>query len=178
MTMKLNDLGEWLKNNGGNGVALVGSLLTGNIPAAIAAGAALVSSATGTDDISKSLEAFKTDPQTLIKLKELAAKEEDSIRAHLQKMKELELTDLQKEQEQTQLTIRNADNAEDIFIRRTRPLQSWLSLIAVFSYIFLCYFNQSQINETIVGWLFALPLAYFGLRQVGKGIDVIYPNKK
>lgn len=175
--MELKDLGNWLKTNGGSGVALVGSLLTGNIPGAIAAGASLVASATGTDDVAKSLEALKTDPATLLKLKELAAQEEQNIRQHLAKMKELELNDVQQEHKQTQETIRSGDNAEDIVVRRTRPFQSWVCLISALIYIFLGYYSNPIINETVVGWLFALPLAYFGLRQVDKGMGVIYSKK-
>ena len=39
--MNWSDVGSWLKDNAGTGAALVGSLLTGNVPGAVAAGVAL-----------------------------------------------------------------------------------------------------------------------------------------
>lgn len=55
--MEWRDVGDWLKNNAGPGAALVGSLLTGNIPGAIAAGVSLVGGATGEANPDKSLAA-------------------------------------------------------------------------------------------------------------------------
>ena len=52
---KWSAVGGWLKDNAGTGAVLVGSILTGNVPAAVAAGAALVSSATGESDPAKVL---------------------------------------------------------------------------------------------------------------------------
>lgn len=46
--MKWQDVGDWIKRNAGPGAALVGSLVTGNIPGAVAAGVSIVSGATGT----------------------------------------------------------------------------------------------------------------------------------
>lgn len=45
--MDWNGVGTWLKGNAGTGAALVGSLLTGNVPAAVVAGVALVSTVLG-----------------------------------------------------------------------------------------------------------------------------------
>ena len=39
--MSWSKVGEWLKGNTGTGASLVGSLVTGNVPAAIAAGVSL-----------------------------------------------------------------------------------------------------------------------------------------
>ena len=97
----------------GTGAALVGSLLTGNIPGAVAAGVAMVSSATGTDNPTEALEAFKSDPQTVVRLKELAVQEQDSIRKHLEEMTRLQLEDAQRAHTETQNTIRAGDVAED-----------------------------------------------------------------
>lgn len=76
--MNWTDVGSWLKNNAGTGAALVGSLLTGNVPGAVAAGVALVGSATGTNDPAKALAALQGDPATVLKLRELAVQEEAS----------------------------------------------------------------------------------------------------
>ncbi len=91
--MGWDKVGSWLKENSGTGVALVGSLLTGNVPGAIASGVALVSSATGTDDPVEALAQLQGNPETMLKLKELAIQNEADIRNHLKAMYELELSD-------------------------------------------------------------------------------------
>lgn len=131
--MNWSDVGNWLKNNAGTGAALVGSLLTGNVPGAVAAGVALVGSATGTNDPAKALAALQGDPATVLKLRELAVQEEASIREHIRTMEEMRLKDEQAEHEQQQLTIRTGDTAEDEYVRRTRPMmarQSWYATMA------------------------------------------------
>jgi hypothetical protein len=122
------DVGQWLKSNAGTGVALVGSLLTGNVPGAVAAGVALIGSATGSADPAVALSQLQNDPATVIKLRELALQEEASIREHVRAVTEMQLKDAQAEHEQQQLTIRGGDVAEDEYVRHTRPLmarQSW-----------------------------------------------------
>lgn len=162
-----SDVGAWLRANAGTGAALVGSLLTGKVPGAVAAGVSLVSSATGTDDPAQALAALQKDPQVIVKLRELANQEQDSIRKHIAEMKRMELEDEQREHETTQQTIRNADRAEDPFVRRTRPGQSWVSLFAALAYVF----TSEAPDLYVLAALLTLPWAYAGLRQVGKGID-------
>jgi hypothetical protein len=165
--MDWKDVGSWLSNNAGTGAALVGSLLTGNVPGAVAAGVALVSGATGEALPEKALTAFQTDPSTVLKLKEMALADEASIREHIRAMTEMQLKDLQAEQEETGKTVRSGDNAEDRLVRWTRPLQAWLGLVASIAYVF----TRPVPDVTILGILLALPWAYSGLRQIGKGID-------
>lgn len=169
--MDWSKVGDWIKGNAGTGASLVGSLLTGNIPGAVAAGIALVSGATGTTDPAAALQALQTDPATLIKLKELAFQNEASIREHIRAMAEMQLLDAQAEQAETQKTIRSGDNAEDVVVRRTRPLQSWLSLIGALAYVAVCVYKNETPDMTVLGLLLTLPWAYAGLRQIGKGID-------
>lgn len=171
--MNWQDVGNWIKNNAGSGAALVGSLLTGNVPGAIAAGVSMVSSATGTTDPDQALAAMQKDPQTLVKLKELANQNEADIRAHIARMTELELQDKQAAQRETQQTIRAGDAAEDPFVRRTRPAQSWISLIAALVYILAMSMTDRHIDEAVLIALFTLPWTYAGLREVGKGITTI-----
>lgn len=165
--MNWGDVGNWIKENAGTGAALVGSLLTGNIPGAVAAGVSLVSSATGTDDPEKAMAELKANPETLVALRKLAHEEQDSIRRHLQEMTRLKLEDEQKAHETTQETIRAGDRAEDRFIRWSRPGQSWASLLSCFAYISVSH----SPNVEIVIALLTLPWAYAGLRQIGKGVD-------
>jgi len=171
--MNWSSVGDWLKGNAGTGAALVGSLLVGNVPGAVAAGVALVSSATGHGDPAKALQALQTDPVAMIRLRELAIQDEASIREHVRVMEEARLKDLQAEHEQTQLTIRGGDAAEDPFVRRTRPAQSWLSLCAGLAYVFI---NDMPSIE-VATILFALPWAYAGLRQIGKGVESMTARK-
>ena len=96
--MNWKDVGDWLQNNAGTGAALVGSLLTGNIPAAVGLGVKLVAGATGTANPDAALQAFQNDPATVVKLKELAIQSDSDIRDHIEKMAELEMQDNQKEQ--------------------------------------------------------------------------------
>lgn len=165
--MDWSSIGSWIKDNAGPGAALVGSLLTGNVPGAVAAGVSLVSSATGTDDPAKALQQLQGNPETLVKLKELAYQNEQTIRKHIEEMNRLELEDAQKRHHETQQTIRAGDQAEDAFVRRTRPGQSWVSLFAALAYVFV----NDQPDVYILGALLTLPWAYAGLRQVGKGVD-------
>lgn len=171
MAMTWSGVGDWLKGNAGTGAALVGSLLTGNIPGAVAAGVALVTGATGEGDPDKVLERLQTDPATVIRLRELAVQEEASIREHIRAMTEMQLKDGQAEHETTQKTIQSGDNAEDVVVRRTRPLQSWLSLVAAIAYVAYCTSANKVVEEMVLGLLLTLPWAYAGLRQVGKGFD-------
>jgi len=163
--MTWTDVGGWLKAHAPAGASLVGSLLTGNIPGAIAAGVALVSSATGTDDPQQALASLQKDPATVAKLQELANEERDSIRKHLEEMTRIQLQDEQSEQAETQKTVRAGDVAEDPFVRRTRPAQSWLSLIAGIAFVF-AYAPHPDTQVLMI--LFGFPAAYLGLRGVDK----------
>ena len=165
--MNWSNVGDWLKGNAGTGAALVGSLLTGNVPGAVAAGVALVSSATGTNDAASALQALQTDPATVIRLRELALQNDVSIRSHIEAMEKMRLEDSAREHEETGKTIRSGDNAEDKFVRWTRPGQSWLSLVTAIVY----GVTSPDPSLELVALFLALPWAYAGLRQVGKGID-------
>lgn len=172
--MNWSDVGTWLKDNAGQGTALVGSLLTGNVPAAVAAGVALVTSATGAATPDAAMYSLQSDPATVVRLKELYYQNEASIREHVRALTEADLLDKQAEHRETQETIRNADNAEDPFVRRTRPAQSWVSLVASIAYVF----TNTEPDVYILGLLLALPWSYAGLRQIGKGIEVVRARKK
>lgn len=125
---KWAQVGDWLKNNAGTGAALVGSLLTGNVPGAIAAGVSLVTGATGEAEPDKVLATLQAEPGTVVKLREMALANEASIREHIRQMAEIEAKDEQDAHREQQQTIRSGDNAEDEYVRRTRPRmarQSW-----------------------------------------------------
>lgn len=160
--MTWNDVGDWLQKNAGTGAALVGSLLVGNVPGAVAAGVSLVAGATGHATPDAALAAFQGDPATVVKLRELADANEADIRAHIAKMTELDLADQQAEQHETQETVRNGDKADDRFVRWTRPGQSWVSLVGAGAYVF----TTAKPDIVILTALLTLPFAYAGLRTL------------
>jgi hypothetical protein len=170
---KWAEVGAWLKDNAGTGAALVGSLLTGNIPGAVAAGVSLVTGATGEATPEKALAALQSDPGVLLKLKELAVQEQASIREHIRAVEEQRLKDAQAEHKETQETVRAGDRAEDRFVRWTRPGQSWVSLGAALAYVF----TREAPSMELLLLLLALPWAYAGLRQIGKGVDTLAAKK-
>lgn len=168
------DVGQWLKSNAGTGAALVGSLLTGNVPGAVAAGVALIGSATGSADPAVALGQLQTDPATVIKLRELALQEEASIREHVRAMTEAQLKDAQAEHEQQQLTIRGGDVAEDEYVRHTRPLMARQSWYVTAGYVVLFegakaagLFTTGAVMELAMV-LIAPAAAYLGFRTADK----------
>lgn len=167
--MSWGKVGEWVKQNAGTGAKLVGGLLTGNVPQAVAAGVSLVTGATGEADPDAVLHALQNDPAAAVKLRELYYQNEASVRGHIEAMERLRLEDEQAAHETTQKTVRQGDVAEDAFVRRTRPAQSWLSLIAAFVYVFAV----APVDIVVLTALLTLPWAYAGLRQVGKGVDSV-----
>ena len=163
--MTWDKVGNWLKDNAGTGAALVGSLLTGNAPGAIAAGVSLVSSATGSTDPSKALQALQHDPATIVKLQELANQNEASIRQHIADMARIEL----EQHQATQGTIRSGDNSTDEYTRRTRPLMARVSLWVTLLYgvaleVLSVYGHGDGASWEVIGLLSAPAWAYMGLR--------------
>jgi hypothetical protein len=164
--MEWSQVGEWVKNNAGRGASLVGALMTGGTSAGIAAAISMIASATSQASPDAALQELQTNPESVIRLRELYFQNEANLRSHVLAMEELRLVDEQKSHEQTQLTIRNGDDAEDVVVKRTRPLQSSVSLLAAIAYVFI---NTNPSIE-VLGLLLALPWAYAGLREVGKGL--------
>ncbi|EOX4942102.1 hypothetical protein ACFLJY_000739 [Vibrio alginolyticus] len=112
-------------------------------------------------------EMQKLPPESLVEL--------ESIKAEMQKevtrRQEISLQDKQKEHEQTQLTIRNGDNATDERVRRTRPdiarSSFWMMCLYVFAFEALSakgFGDGADIYVALTIGAFAY--AYFGLRTV------------
>lgn len=167
------DVGDWLKTNAADGASLVGSLLTGNIPAAVATGVSMIAGATGYAEPDKALTNLQGNPQALLRLKELAYQNEASIRSHILEIKKIELVDEQAAHKETQETIRAGDKAEDRLIRWTRPGMCWTGLFFALAYVM----NIDNASDTIFFGLMTLPYSYMGLRQIGKGIDAFTSKK-
>lgn len=171
--MKWSKVGRWLKKNAGSGTALIGSLLTGNVPGAIAAGASLVSGATGKTDPDEVLAQLQGNPETMLKLKELYYKNEDSVRQHLETMTRLELEDQQHEHSETQQTIRAGDTALDERIRLVRPTMAKQSWVATIAYCIGCFgvhaINGEDLFSIGIASILSSPAwAYLGLRSGDK----------
>lgn len=171
-------VGNWLKENAGAGASLVGSLLTGNVPGAVAAGVALVSGATGTADPDKVLESFQRDPQTVIRLRELAMQEDASIRKHLRAIAELELKEYQEQQE----TIRAGDSAADEYVRHTRPKMARQSWYGTLGYVVVTELAEiagygTGASVEIALLLLAPAGAYLGFRSADKWFSGRFSKK-
>lgn len=167
------DVGEWLKRNGGPLLGLAGAVATGNIPAGVAAVASMVTEATGQADPAKALATLKADPETLVKLEEIAKRDEADIRSHHRELLRLNLEDDQKAHKEQQDTIRAGDVAEDEYVRHTRPLmarQSWYGMaayIAVMEVARAFGYGTGASGEMalVIG---APGLAYMGFRTLDK----------
>lgn len=179
---KWRKVGNWLKDNATEGAALVGSLLTGNVAGAVAAGAAMVSSATGSNDPSEVLAKLQNDPSTVIRLKELANEENQRVRDHIEEMERLELEDRQLEHSETQKTIRAGDTSTDEKIRMVRPTMAKQSWVSTIGYCIGCFGVQAITGESIFEAFIAATLsapawAYLGLRTIDKSVSSLKGGK-
>ncbi|MEK2035279.1 hypothetical protein WOC03_22505 [Vibrio parahaemolyticus] len=112
-------------------------------------------------------EMQKLPPESLVEL--------ESIKAEMQKevtrRQELSLQDKQKEHEQTQLTIRNGDNAKDEYVRHTRPKMARQSFFMMVLYIVAMEFMKAKGlgdgADVYLALTIAAPaFAYLGLRTI------------
>lgn len=112
-------------------------------------------------------EMQKLPPESLVELERVKAE----MQKEVTRRQELSLQDKQKEHEQTQLTIRNGDNATDERVRRTRPdiarSSFWMMCLYVFAFEALSakgFGDGADIYVALTIGAFAY--AYFGLRTV------------
>jgi len=167
MSKKWDKVGAFLKENATSGAALVGSILTGNLPGAVAAGVSIVAQATGTDNPDDVLAQLQGNPQAVVRVRELALERDKEINRHIEAMALAEMEDEQAQHRESQATIRAGDVAEDKFVRWTRPGQSWLSLFAAISYAGFA----DSVDVLVLSALLTLPFTYAGLRQFSKWKD-------
>lgn len=169
-----SSVGNWIKDNAGKELALVGSLVTGNVPGAVAAGVSMIQTATGSPDAAGALAALQNDPQSLVKLKQIAADNEENIRKHLEAMQSMKLQDEQAAQHEQQETIRGGDQSTDEYVRRTRPQmarQSWAATVAYLLLFSVGHALQATIplpSVAVAGVLIGPAAAYMGFRAVDK----------
>jgi len=171
--MSWEGVGSWLKNNTGGLLGLAGAVVTGNLPAGVAAVASMVTEATGETDPAKALAKLQASPETLVKLEEIAKANEQDLRKHHRYMLHLELEDRQKQHSEQQQTIRAGDTANDETVRLTRPTmakQSWAATIAYCIGSFGVHAIQGTaiFDLAIAGILSAPAWAYMGFRTGDK----------
>ena len=161
--MNWSDVGGWIKDNTGNGAALIGTLLTGGVGPAVAMGVSMISSVTGTNDPDKALQSLQNNPEMMVELERIRAQRATEIDKHIEVMALAQFEDDQKSHEQTQLTVRNGDSAEG-GIKWVRPAHASVSLICAMVYVFMV----KTPDFTILSAMLALPFSYAGLREFGK----------
>lgn len=167
--MSWSDVGGWLKDNAGNGAALIGSLLTGNVMGAVAAGASMVSGVTGSTDPSEALKRLQADPALIVELEKVKNEREAEVNRHLETITLAELEDVQKEHDTTaRVIIEGQKNAEGGFEKNSRPAMAWVSLLATIVYAFYALENALTIDVLMVSILSGGYIAWMGLRTIDK----------
>ncbi len=163
--MNWQKVGDFIKDNAGNGAALIGTLLTGGTGPAIAAAISMVSNATGTNDPEKALQALNDNPDLMVKLEEIRLKRATEIDSHIATMELAKLEDKQKEHETTaKLIIEGQKNAEGWFEKNSRPAMAWASLLATITYAFYA----KTPDPFVLSLLSSGYLAWMGLRTKDK----------
>lgn len=109
----------------------------------------------------------KLDPAQLVELQQIQVK----LDQEQTRRQQLQLADRQANQEQTQQTIRNGDNADDAEIRHTRPRLARKSFWAMVLYIVamsgLKAFGYGDGPDiTMAGTIGSFAMAYMGLRTL------------
>lgn len=167
--MSWSDVGDWIKENANNGAALVGSLLTGNVPGAIAAGVSMVSGVTGTTEPEKALERLKADPKLAIELERVKNERAEEVNRHIESIAIAELEDKQKEHETTaKVIVEGQKAAETGFEKKSRPAMAWVSLLATILYAFVGLFKGSPVDLLTITVLSGGYYAWMGLRSLDK----------
>lgn len=153
----------------GDSAPVIGTLLGG--PAGGATGSLVASWLGEEDDPAKVLERLQTNPKALVEIKRMESEERQQLRQLEYKAAELKTLDNQHQHEQQQETIRSGDNAEDEYVRRTRPKMARMSFYSGVIYLFLfellaAFDKGDGANEILLGTLFSPALAYMGFRTV------------
>ncbi|ELB2040596.1 hypothetical protein QNZ60_000551 [Vibrio parahaemolyticus] len=106
-------------------------------------------------------------PESLVELERIKVEMEKEVTRRQQ----LSLEDKQQEHEQTQLTIRNGDNAKDEYVRHTRPQMARQSFFMMVLYIVAMEIMKANDFGTGADVYLALTIAtpafaYLGLRTI------------
>lgn len=114
-------------------------------------------------------ELAKLPPDSIVELERIKVEMERVYNERLQ----LQLGDRQAEHSETQTTIRHSDNAQDVFVRRARPLIAVSSAFAGFLYVIVMAALQALGKGTgpdmaTVAVLLGLAGTFMGLRHAEK----------
>lgn len=160
---------EKVKDAIGGAAPVIGSLLGG--PAGGAVGG-LVASWLGVEaDADAVMRKLQADPESLAKLQQMEIEERMQLRQLQFEQAKLQLTDKQHQHEQQQETIRSGDNAEDEYVRRTRPKIARHSFVAGAAYVLLfeliaAFTSADGADMALAGAIFSPALAYMGFRTL------------
>lgn len=162
--MSWSKVGDWIKDNAGSGAALVGSLLTGNVPGAIAAGVSMVSGVTGTTDPDKALAALQGSPDLMIELELVRNARDAEINRHIETMALAELADKKSEHETTANVIVEGQKVATHWIEKSvRPM------MAIASMVFSGFYAMSDKPDMAILLIIIGPcFAWMGLRTIDK----------
>jgi hypothetical protein len=162
--MNWSDVGDWIKDNAGSGAALVGSLLTGNVPGAIAAGVSMVSGVTGTNDPQKALAMLQASPELMLNLERVRNERDTEINRHIEAIALAELKDKQAEHETTAKVVVEGQKAADHWIEKSvRPVMALASM--VFSGF---YVQGGSADAALLAIVIGPCFAWMGLRTIDK----------
>lgn len=167
--MSWSKVGGWLKDNAGNGAALVGALLTGGASSAIAMGISMVSGVTGTNDPQKALAALQADPKLIVELERVKNERQHEVNRHIESMALAELEDKQKEHDTTaRVIVEGQKVADGWFEKNSRPAMAWASIIFTFWYLGYSLVNDAMVSEFGLIAASGGYFAWMGLRSLDK----------
>jgi hypothetical protein len=162
--MSWSKVGDWIKDNAGSGATLVGSLLTGNLPGAIAAGVSMVSGVTGTNDPDKALAALQGSPDLMLELERVRNARDAEINRHIETMALAELEDKKAEHETTAKVIVEGQKVATHWLEKSiRPA------MALASMVFSGFYVQSpEASPALLAIVIGPCFAWMGLRTIDK----------
>lgn len=158
-----------IKDIVGSAAPLVGSLLGGPLGGSVGT---LIADKLGVkDDASEILNKLKTDPESLVKIKQMESDERQQLRQLKFEEAKLKSEERKHEHQTTQETIQTGDTAEDKYVRRTRPKMARLSFY--FGTLYALVMEAATLwdigdgaNPVLLGTLYGPAFTYLGMRTV------------
>lgn len=154
----------------------IASLATGGVPALITTAASAISDVLGAK-VEPTLDAIDSavrgaTPEQMAALRKIDADLKTRLRELDVEQRRAELADDQSQQHEQQETLRNGDNAQDEYVRHTRPMivrQSWYAGLL---YLFACEIwhrldpSVPGVDVYVLLTIWSPVLAYFGFRSI------------
>lgn len=160
---------EKVKETVGGAAPVIGSLLGG--PAGGAVGGLLASWLGVEDTADAVMQKLTSDPNALLEVQRMESEERQQLRQLGFEQARQKLADKQHQHQQQQETIRSGDNAEDEYVRRTRPKIARYSFIAGAAYVLIfellaVFAKADGADMALAGAVFSPALAYMGFRTL------------